>query len=103
MLRIARASRMSACLHAACMCSVECGCMYRLRAGTIEHGGAAHSSISSFALAVLKDRNPKRRACDGWREVSMGGVRLLVMRRNAMRIIAQEAAGNPTGLARKPQ
>jgi hypothetical protein len=34
-------------------------------------------SISSMALAVLRQRNPNRMACDGWQEVRAASYRLL--------------------------
>jgi hypothetical protein len=44
--------------------------------GGIEYGGDAFGSISAFALAAARERNPTRQACDGWKEVRLGGRRL---------------------------
>jgi hypothetical protein len=49
--------------------------------GTIVLAGVEHGSISSFALAAARSRNPTRQACDGWREVRLGGRRLEAWRR----------------------
>lgn len=57
-------------------------------------GGQEYPSISSFALHVLKTRNPDRRACDGWREVRLAGKRLEVFKHAWIhaRIMAEHAA-----------
>lgn len=61
-----------------------------MHAGTITYAGTAYTSISSFALLVIKERKPHRRACDGWKEVSIAGVKLSALRQMA------------TGMARQP-
>lgn len=58
-------------------------------AGTIKYDGMLHTSISSFALAVFKDRNPKRRACDGWREVKLNDTRMSTYRRKCLQKMMQ--------------
>ncbi len=37
--------------------------------GTIVYGGTRYRAISKFALVVLRERNPQRQSCDGWKEV----------------------------------
>jgi hypothetical protein len=44
--------------------------------GTIRCASEEHGSISSFALAAARSRNPLRQACDGWKEVRLGGRKL---------------------------
>lgn len=33
------------------------------------YGGTRYRAISKFALVVLRERNPQRQSCDGWKEV----------------------------------
>lgn len=40
------------------------------------YAGDSYSSISSFALAAARSRNPQRQACDGWKEVRLDSQRL---------------------------
>ncbi|KIY95726.1 hypothetical protein MNEG_12234, partial [Monoraphidium neglectum] len=64
--------------------------------GTIVFGGEEHGSISSFALAAARGRNPARQACDGWREVRLGGRRMEAWRRAFIEGAAPPAApGGP--------
>lgn len=48
--------------------------------GAIEYKGNSFHSISSFALAVIRERNPGRRSCDGWKDVKWKGQRLEALR-----------------------
>ncbi|KAI8464684.1 MAG: hypothetical protein J3K34DRAFT_526002 [Monoraphidium minutum] len=48
--------------------------------GSIVFCGEEHGSVSSFALAAARGRNPARQACDGWKEVRLGGRRLEAFR-----------------------
>jgi len=48
--------------------------------GSICYKGGEYNSISSFALAVIRERNPGRRSCDGWKDVKCGGQRLETLR-----------------------
>jgi hypothetical protein len=48
--------------------------------GTIRCNGSEYVTISNFALSQTRLRNPSRQACDGWREVRLGGVKLEVWR-----------------------
>lgn len=63
-------------------------------AGVLVWAGQEYPSISSFALHVLKTRNPERRACDGWREVRLNGKRLEVFKHAWIhaRMMAEHAA-----------
>jgi hypothetical protein len=49
-------------------------------AGVIAYGAEQYQSISSFALAAARSRNPARQACDGWKEVRLQGRKLEVWR-----------------------
>lgn len=51
-------------------------CPPRPPAGVIVYAGDSYSSISSFALAAARSRNPQRQACDGWKEVRLNAQRL---------------------------
>jgi len=44
--------------------------------GVILYAGEEHTSISAFALAAARSRNPQRQACDGWKELRLGGRKL---------------------------
>eukprot|EP00210_Caulerpa_lentillifera_P009182 g8754.t1 len=44
--------------------------------GCIVYKDSEFNSISSFALAVIRERNPSRLACDGWKDVKYEGKRL---------------------------
>lgn len=44
--------------------------------GSIVYKETEFHSISSFALAVIRERNPCRLACDGWKDVKCEGRRL---------------------------
>ena len=48
--------------------------------GSILYKGIDYKSISSFALAVIRERNPGRRSCDGWKDVKYEGQRLETLR-----------------------
>ncbi|KAL4422114.1 hypothetical protein ABPG77_003399 [Micractinium sp. CCAP 211/92] len=48
--------------------------------GTIVYGGVRYRAISKFALVVLRERNPSRQSCDGWKEVALHGEKLDVLR-----------------------
>eukprot|EP00803_Ostreobium_quekettii_P003889 evm.model.scf_407EXC.2 EVM.evm.TU.scf_407EXC.2 scf_407EXC:14109-19988(-) len=48
--------------------------------GAILYKDADYCSISSFALSVIRERNPGRRSCDGWKDVKWKGQRLEVLR-----------------------
>lgn len=48
--------------------------------GSILYKGMEYHSISSFALAVIRERNPGRRSCDGWKDVKCEGQRLETIR-----------------------
>jgi hypothetical protein len=47
-----------------------------LPTGAIVYAGEEHHSISAFALAAARSRNPARQACDGWKEVRLAGRKL---------------------------
>ena len=49
-------------------------------AGAIRYAGARFRAISKFALVVLRERNPTRQSCDGWKEVAWNGEKLDVLR-----------------------
>jgi hypothetical protein len=49
-------------------------------AGVITYGQEQYNSISSFALAAARSRNPNRQACDGWKEVRLQGRKLELWR-----------------------
>lgn len=66
-------------------------------AGAIQFNNKDYNSISSFALAALKSRNPSRQACDGWKEVRWKGQRLEVMRQRCMKLLAQEGRSHKGG------
>lgn len=48
--------------------------------GLITFGQEQYQSISSFALAAARSRNPARQACDGWKEVRLQGKKLEIWR-----------------------
>jgi len=48
--------------------------------GAILYKDGEYNSISSFALAVIRERNPGRRSCDGWKDVKCEGQRLEALR-----------------------
>ncbi|WIA17866.1 hypothetical protein OEZ85_009366 [Tetradesmus obliquus] len=48
--------------------------------GVITYGSEQYASISSFALAAARSRNPARQACDGWKEVRLAGRKLELWR-----------------------
>lgn len=48
--------------------------------GIIAYNSEQYQSISSFALAAARSRNPNRQACDGWKEVRMQGKKLELWR-----------------------
>eukprot|EP00775_Hariotina_reticulata_P008015 gene8015-8213_t len=48
--------------------------------GVITYGSDQYQSISSFALAAARSRNPSRQACDGWKEVRLQGHKLELWR-----------------------
>lgn len=48
--------------------------------GAITYDGERYRAISKFALVVLRDRNPSRQSCDGWKEVAWNGEKLDVLR-----------------------
>lgn len=52
--------------------------------GSITLGDDVYQSISSFALAAARSRNPGRQACDGWKEVRLQGIKLEVWRQAFM-------------------
>lgn len=68
-----------------------------LPAGAIQFNNKDYNSISSFALAALKSRNPSRQACDGWKEVRWKGQRLEVMRQRCIKLLAQEGRNHKGG------
>lgn len=47
-----------------------------LPTGVIRYNSDEYQSISSFALAAARSRNPARQACDGWKEVRWNGRKL---------------------------
>jgi len=53
--------------------------------GSIMYAGEEHHSISSFALAAARSRNPQRQACDGWKEVRLNGRKLEAWRQSFVR------------------
>lgn len=67
--------------------------------GTIVYGGTRYRAISKFALVVLRERNPQRQSCDGWKEVAWNGEKLDVLRarfQSAQRkAAARKAAASP--------
>jgi hypothetical protein len=48
--------------------------------GAIMYGGTRYRAISKFALVVLRERNPTRQSCDGWKEVAWNGEKLDALR-----------------------
>lgn len=48
--------------------------------GTILYAGDRYRAISKFALVVLRERNPSRQSCDGWKEVAWNGEKLDMVR-----------------------
>jgi hypothetical protein len=48
--------------------------------GVITYNSEQYQSISSFALAAARSRNPSRQACDGWKEVRLQGHKLELWR-----------------------
>jgi len=48
--------------------------------GLIKYNNDEYQSISSFALAAARCRNPARQACDGWKEVRLNGSKLEIWR-----------------------
>ncbi|MEW5303696.1 MAG: hypothetical protein WDW36_006365 [Sanguina aurantia] len=52
--------------------------------GTFVHAGQGHDSLSSFALAALKPRNPARMSCDGWKEVRWQGASMEDLRQRCI-------------------
>lgn len=48
--------------------------------GVITYEDEQYQSISSFALAAARSRNPNRQACDGWKEVRLQGKKLELWR-----------------------
>ncbi|GMH43620.1 hypothetical protein BSKO_11542 [Bryopsis sp. KO-2023] len=48
--------------------------------GCIDYKGTSFHSISSFALAVIRQRNPGRRSCDGWKDVKWNGQKMESLR-----------------------
>jgi len=48
--------------------------------GAINYDGVRYRAVSKFALVVLRERNPSRQSCDGWKEVSWNGEKLDVLR-----------------------
>lgn len=48
--------------------------------GIITYENDQYQSISSFALAAARSRNPNRQACDGWKEVRLQGKKLELWR-----------------------
>jgi len=48
--------------------------------GAIMYGGTRYRAISKFALVVLRERNPARQSCDGWKEVAWNGEKLDALR-----------------------
>jgi hypothetical protein len=59
--------------------------------GAITYAGTRYRAISKFALMVLRERNPTRQSCDGWKEVALNGEKLDVLRLRVQQ--AQRAAG----------
>lgn len=49
-------------------------------AGAIRYGPHRYRAISKFALVVLRERNPSRQSCDGWKEVAWNGEKLDLLR-----------------------
>lgn len=54
--------------------------------GAINYAGSRYRAVSKFALVVLRERNPSRQSCDGWKEVSWNGEKLDVLRSRASSI-----------------
>ena len=54
--------------------------------GAIIYEGIRYRAISKFALVVLRERNPLRQSCDGWKEVTLNGEKL-----DALRLRVQQA------------
>jgi hypothetical protein len=48
--------------------------------GAITYNGNRYRAISKFALVVLRERNPQRQSCDGWKEVGWNGEKLDTLR-----------------------
>jgi len=48
--------------------------------GAIMYAGIRYRAISKFALVVLRERNPTRQSCDGWKEVAWNGEKLDALR-----------------------
>ncbi|KAI3437870.1 hypothetical protein D9Q98_000316 [Chlorella vulgaris] len=66
--------------------------------GTILYAGARYRAISKFALVVLRERNPSRQSCDGWKEVTWNGEKLDVLRAR-FQSHQRKAAARKTGTA----
>lgn len=60
--------------------------------GAINYAGSRYRAVSKFALVVLRERNPSRQSCDGWKEVSWNGEKLDVLRARANSAIMSNAA-----------
>lgn len=59
--------------------------------GAITYAGARYRAISKFALVVLRERNPSRQSCDGWKEVAWNGEKLDVLRVRVQQHVRQQA------------
>ncbi|GAB4819352.1 hypothetical protein N2152v2_006398 [Parachlorella kessleri] len=59
--------------------------------GAIRYAGSRFRAISKFALVVLRERNPSRQSCDGWKEVAWNGEKLDVLRLRLQQFVRQQA------------
>ena len=57
--------------------------------GAIHYAGSRYRAVSKFALVVLRERNPSRQSCDGWKEVSWNGEKLDVLRSRVQQPVHQ--------------
>lgn len=66
------------------------------RDGSIVYAGARYRAISKFALVVLRERNPARQSCDGWKEVAFNGEKLDALRSRFLAARRRAAAAGRT-------
>lgn len=59
--------------------------------GGISYNGSRYRAISKFALIVLRERNPARQSCDGWKEVGWNGEKLDILRARLQQHLRQQA------------
>jgi hypothetical protein len=69
------------------------GWLFPAGAGGIRYAGSRFRAISKFALVVLRERNPSRQSCDGWKEVAWNGEKLDLLRCAVLRCATLRCAG----------